>query len=124
MAIAPPDAPLTPKVDTMQRDAEVMDVVAKEKQPKQPDIAKIKKQLEEAITKNNIDPNKIVRAGDFAYKILQNPQSWKQVTQEAIQEGVATPQDLEQEPTRDELVQVYASAQVVKKLILGAKKNV
>jgi hypothetical protein len=116
-------APLEPKADmSKQLDSDVMNILKEERKPSNEEQAqKIKEQLLRIIKEQNFDPKMIVRSGELAYQILQNPASWKQVTQQAIQEGVATPQDLQQEPTRDELVQIYASGEVVRKLILEGK---
>jgi hypothetical protein len=101
---------------------DVMDLVSKDNKPSEAEqLQKTKTQLLQVIKQQNLDPNKIVKAGDYALQILQNPKSWKQVTQQAIQDGIATPQDLQGEPNPQELVQIVASAKVVKKLILEGK---
>lgn len=103
-------------------DKDVMALVkGKGKLSEEDQLDATKQQLMQVIKQQNLDPNKIVKAGDYALQILQNPKSWKEITQKAIQEGLATPQDLQVEPNPKELVQIVASAKVVKKLILEGK---
>jgi hypothetical protein len=111
------DFPMTQPINK-----DVMELVSNQNKPtNEQQLLNTKQKLEQVIKQQNLDPNKIVKAGDYALQILQNPKSWKQVTQQAIQDGIATPQDLQGEPNPQELVQIVASAKVVKKLILEGK---
>lgn len=102
MAIAPAENPLEPKVNAQKRDAEVMGAVQEQRAPQtKPEVEKAKRDLLRVIKQVGIDPQRIIQAGKFAEAALQRPEMYPIAIQNAVQNGLLTPDQVPKGPGID-----------------------
>jgi len=95
--------PLSPppkKMDFQPKeiDVEVMDLVKRKGKPEQPpEVEKAKAELLQVIKDQQIDPMKLIRAGQLAEAALSDATMYPMAVEVAIREGLITPEDVGEE---------------------------
>jgi len=78
---------------------DVMELVAGGGKPKPtPQVEKAKNDLRRIIKQVNIDPQRVIQAGKFAEAALKNPAMYPMAIQNAVQNGLLTPDQVPKEP--------------------------
>jgi hypothetical protein len=92
--------PLSPPPEKMdfqpkEIDVEVMDLVKRKGKPEQPpEVEKAKAELLKVIKDQQIDPMKLIRAGQLAEAALSDATMYPMAVEVAIREGLITPEDV------------------------------
>ena len=92
--------PLSPSPEKMdfqpkEIDVEVMDLVRRKGKPEQPpEVEKAKAELLKVIKDQQIDPMKLIRAGQLAEAALSDATMYPMAVEVAIREGLITPEDV------------------------------
>ena len=95
--------PLSPPPEKMdfhpkEIDVEVMDLVKRKGKPEQPpEVEKAKAELLKVIKDQQIDPMKLIRAGQLAEAALSDATMYPMAVEVAIREGLITPEDVGEE---------------------------
>jgi hypothetical protein len=96
--------PLSPTPEKMENtapqqiDAEVMELVKRKGKPEQPpEVEKAKAELLKVIKDQNIDPMKLIRAGQLAEAALSDATMYPMAVEVAIREGLISPEDVGEE---------------------------
>jgi hypothetical protein len=79
-------------------DVEVIDLVKRKGKPEQPpEVEKAKAELLKVIQDQQIDPMKLIRAGQLAEAALSDATMYPMAVEVAIREGLITPEDVGEE---------------------------
>ncbi len=117
--------PLSPSPEKMENtapqqiDVEVMDLVKRKGKPQQPpEVEKAKTELLKVIKDQNIDPMKLIRAGQLAEAALSDATMYPMAVEVAIREGLISPEDVGEEGVNYKLLANGITAgMMVKKLM-------